>query len=86
MPWSGYQPAVFSRSDSATTLIEARTSRSIKRFVRTAHRYRAMQIRADQQTLTAEDPLPPPAHATPSRSSSNPAVRPNLIKVGSASP
>ena len=48
MPWSGYQPAVFSPSDWATTLTEARASWSIKGFVRTAHRYRTMQIRADQ--------------------------------------
>jgi hypothetical protein len=42
-----------------TRLIEDRTSWSIKRFVRTARRYRTIQIRAGQQILTAEDPLPP---------------------------
>jgi hypothetical protein len=31
---------------------------SIKKFVRTARRYRTVQIRAGQQTLTAADPLP----------------------------
>ena len=29
-----------------------------RRFVRTARRYRTIQIQAGQQTLTAEDPLP----------------------------
>ena len=38
---------------------EARTGWSIKRFVRTARRYRTIQIRAGQHILTAEDPLPP---------------------------
>lgn len=59
MPRSGYQPAVFPRSDRATSLIQARTGWSIKRFARTARRYRTMRIRADQQILTAENPLPP---------------------------
>ena len=39
--------------------IEDRTGWSIKRFVRTARRYRTIQIRAGQHLLTAEDPLPP---------------------------
>jgi len=41
-----------------TRLIEDRTGWSIKKFVRTARRYRTVQIRAGHQTLTAEDPLP----------------------------
>jgi hypothetical protein len=32
---------------------------SIRKFVSTARRYRTIQIRAGQHTLTAEDPLPP---------------------------
>jgi hypothetical protein len=44
---------------AVTRFIEARTGWSIKRFVRTARRYRTILIRADQHTLTAEDPLPP---------------------------
>ena len=39
-------------------LIEERTGWSIRRFVRTARRYRTVQIRAGLQILTAEDPLP----------------------------
>ena len=39
-------------------LIEERTGWTIRRFVRTARRYRTVQIRAGQQLLTAEDPLP----------------------------
>jgi len=42
-----------------TQLIEDRTGWSIKRFVRTARRYRTVKIRAGQQTISAEDPLPP---------------------------
>ena len=44
---------------AVTRFIEDRTGWSIKRFVRTARRYRTIQIRAAQHTLTAEDPLPP---------------------------
>jgi transposase len=43
---------------AVTRLIEDRTGWSIKKFVRTARRYRTVQIRAGQHTLTAEDPLP----------------------------
>ena len=39
-------------------LIEEATGWSIKRFVRTARRYRTVQIRAGTHILTAEDPLP----------------------------
>jgi len=38
--------------------IETQTDWSIKRFVRTARRYRTVQIKAGRQTLTAADPLP----------------------------
>jgi hypothetical protein len=41
-----------------TRFIEDRTGWSIKKFVTTARRYRTVQIRAGQQLLTAEDPLP----------------------------
>ena len=41
-----------------TRLIEDRTGWSIKRFVRTARRYRTVQIRAGRQLLTAQDPIP----------------------------
>ena len=39
-------------------LVEERTGWSIRRFVRTARRYRTVQIRAGQHLLTAQDPLP----------------------------
>lgn len=42
-----------------TRFIEERTGWSIKKFVRTTRRYRIIQIRAGNQILTAEDPLPP---------------------------
>jgi hypothetical protein len=38
--------------------IEHQTGWSIKKFVRTARRYRTVRIRAGNQTLTAADPLP----------------------------
>src|SRR5579862_7294509 len=44
---------------AVTRFIEQRTGWSIKKFVRTARRYRTVQIRAGRHTLTAEDPLPP---------------------------
>jgi hypothetical protein len=37
--------------------IETQTSWSIKKFVRTARRYRTVRIKAGRQTLTAADPL-----------------------------
>ena len=43
---------------AVTRLIEEQTGWSIKRFVRTARRYRTVEIHAGQQILTAEDPLP----------------------------
>jgi hypothetical protein len=43
---------------AVTRLIEEQTGWSIKRFVRTARRYRTVEIRAGQKILTAEDPLP----------------------------
>jgi hypothetical protein len=44
---------------AVSRLVETRTGWSIKKFVRTARRYRTITIRAGTQTLTAEDPLPP---------------------------
>ena len=39
-------------------LVEELTGWSIRRFVRTARRYRTVQIRVGQQLITAADPLP----------------------------
>ena len=39
--------------------IEHVTGWSIRKFVKTARRYRTIQIRAGQHLLTAEDPVPP---------------------------
>jgi hypothetical protein len=44
---------------AVTRFIEDRTGWPVKRFVRTARRYRTIQIRAGQHILTAEDPPPP---------------------------
>ena len=43
---------------AVSRLIEDRTGWSIRRFVRTARRYRTVQIRAGSQFLAAEDPIP----------------------------
>jgi len=43
---------------AVTRLIEDRTDWSIKKFVRTARRYRTVQIRTGRHVLTAADPLP----------------------------
>ena len=42
-----------------TRFIDNRTGWSLRKFLRTARRYRTVQIRVGQHTLTAEDPLPP---------------------------
>jgi len=44
---------------AVSRLVEDRTGWTIKTFVRTACRYRTIQIQAGNQTLTAEEPLPP---------------------------
>ncbi len=44
---------------AVTRLVEDRTGWSIKKFVRTARRFRSVQIRAGEHILTAADPLPP---------------------------
>jgi transposase len=41
-----------------TRYVEAATGWSITKFVRTTRRYRTVQIRVGQHTVTAEDPLP----------------------------
>ena len=46
--------------------IEDRTGWSIRKFVRTARRYRNVQIRDGQHIFTAEDPLPPDLREIPS--------------------
>ncbi len=43
--------------------IEDTTGWSIRRFVKTARRYRTITIQAGQHTITAEDPLPHDLHA-----------------------
>jgi len=43
---------------AVTHFIETRTGWSIKKFIRTARRYRTVQIQAGKQNLIAEDPLP----------------------------
>jgi hypothetical protein len=43
---------------AVTRYVEDRTGWTIKKFVRTARRYRTIQVRAGQQLLAAEDPLP----------------------------
>lgn len=42
--------------------IEQQTGWSIKKFVRTARRYRTIQIQAGKHTITAADPIPEDLH------------------------
>jgi transposase len=58
--------------------LEHQTGWSIKKFVQTTRRYRTVQIRAVNQTLTAELTRPSPRSARP-------AVRTNLTYVGAQS-
>jgi hypothetical protein len=44
---------------AVTRFTEGRTGRSVKKFARTARRYRAVQIRASRHAVAAEDPPPP---------------------------
>jgi hypothetical protein len=46
------------RALAVSQFVEDRTGWSICKFVHTARRYRTVHIRAGQQILTAEDPLP----------------------------
>jgi hypothetical protein len=48
--------------------IEAQTGWSIRKLVKTARRYRTIEIQAGQSTITAADPLPdehPPGREQP---------------------
>jgi hypothetical protein len=48
---------------AVSRLIEDTTGWSIKKFVRTARRYRTVEIQAGAHTVTAEQPLPDDLHA-----------------------
>jgi hypothetical protein len=48
--------------------IEDRTGWSIKKFVRTARRYRTIEIQAGEHIITAADPLPDDLHHALTRS------------------
>jgi Transposase DDE domain len=54
--------------------IEARTGWSIRKFVRTARRYKTIQIQAGAHVLTAADPLPADLHQAISRVHHNPGT------------
>jgi transposase len=43
---------------AASRWIEARTGCSTRKFVKTARRYRTIEIQAGRQAITAADPLP----------------------------
>ena len=62
--------------------IEHQTGWSIKKFVRTARRYRTVTIQAGRQTLTAAEPLPDDLAEALTKITAAP-VRTSLIKVGS---
>jgi transposase len=43
---------------AVSRFIEHRTGWSIRKFIRTARRYRTIEIQAGQHTITAADPVP----------------------------
>ena len=51
-------------------LVEECTGGSIRRFIRTARRYRTVQIRVGQQLITAVDPIPNRPTRSPRRDQS----------------
>jgi hypothetical protein len=55
--------------------IEAQTGWSIRKFVKTARRYRTIEIRAGRQTITAADPLPDDLRQALDRISLHPGAR-----------
>ncbi len=61
---------------------EDRMGWSITKFVRTARRYRTIQIRIDDHILTTADPLPDVLRHAIKATHADP-VRTNLIRVGS---
>jgi hypothetical protein len=61
--------------------IEDTTGWSIKKFVRTARRYRTIQIQAGAHTLTAADPLPDDLHSALASIHGSPQVRTNVSQV-----
>jgi hypothetical protein len=60
--------------------IEHHTGWSIRKFVKTARRYRAIQIQARSHTFTAADPIPPTSARPSTRSTAKP-VRTNLAQL-----
>jgi transposase len=53
---------------------EAQTGWSIRKFVRTARRYRTIEVQAGAHTITAADPLPRDLHQALGRIHSDPAA------------
>ena len=63
--------------------IEAATGWSIRRFARTARRYRTIQIQAGDHIITAADPLPEDLRDAIDAISSTRGVRTSLAEVRS---
>ena len=63
--------------------IEPTTGWSIRKFVKTARRYRTIQIQAGDHVITAADPLPEDLHAPSARSAAPDEVRTSLAEVRS---
>jgi hypothetical protein len=51
-------PTIVFAALAVTRWIEARTSWSTRKFVKTTRRYRTIEIQAGRQTITAADPIP----------------------------
>ena len=62
--------------------IEAQTGWSIRKFVKTARRYRTIEIQAGRQTITAADPLPDDLRKPSKPSAAAAEVRTSLSQLG----
>src|SRR6266568_8741514 len=66
--------------------IENQTGWSIRKLVKTARRYRTIQIQAGDHIITAADPYPTTSAQPQPRSTTPVVVRTSLIKLGSFRP
>jgi hypothetical protein len=62
--------------------IENTTGWSIRKFVRTARRYRTIEIQAGPHVITAADPVPDDLREALTKINNVTGVRTSLIKVG----
>ena len=72
----------FGTRQAISRWIEDRTGWSIRKFVRTARRYRTIEIQAGNRTITAADPLPDDLRHALERSPEPADTRTNVANLG----